>query len=263
METQEAESVNTNVSNQKAVKPAKDSTNLVLGILCIILCAAVFGLLYMYMNLSSEYQNLNDKYVELTTMVNDTSAQNTDDTNKESDVTETTNPVAGNSTTMKNFSFVLSNPGSDAPDVKFTGKMPANLSVVPHEENTIKSAEILGTNFQMSFFEHYEDFWGTFDSFTEIDTANLGKLAFVENVGSTANYQYQKKYVSMNEFFKTEGQCESMGELVNAPCGPNMIYVTENNATKYLFVVSCNTNSQADFQTCHDIVKSIKFEEVN
>lgn len=256
---------NNDMTSASQTQPVQSQSKSHLVIVFLIGALFILTMLlgYMYFNLNTKYNDLETMYNQLVTAnsnANNTQPAKTVDTDTEDKMDDEDKNV---DTNLQAFSFLLSNPGSDAPDVKFTGKMPANLSVVPHEENTIKSAEILGTNFQMSFFEHYEDFWGTFDSFTEIDTANLGKLAFVENVGSTANYQYQKKYVSMNEFFKTEGQCESMGELVNAPCGPNMIYVTENNATKYLFVVSCNTNSQADFQTCHDIVKSIKFEEVN
>lgn len=241
-----------------------DKTNLVLGILCIILCAGIFALLYMYMNLNSEYQDLNDKYDQLV-LVDNTTSDDTN-TNKEIDMADTidsTESDTNDTTETKSFSFVLSNPGSDRPDVKFTGEMPKEMIVTTSRIENSKYATITKDGFLMRFSESYEDEWGHHAMYTAIGNTDFGQLAYVQIMNTGSAYDYQKKYVSMNEYFKTTGQCEVYGETVDAPCGPNAIHAEKFSPINYLFNVTCEVNLQSDIEVCSNIVESIEFEEVN
>lgn len=266
METQQAESVNTNVSNQKAVKPAKDSTNLVLGILCIILCAGIFALLYMYMNLNSEYQDLNDKYDQLVLADNTTSDDT--NTNKEIDMADTTDSTesdTNNTTETKSFSFVLSSDTVNS-SIKVTGEIPKGFTAKTKTMPGNTGGEISNSEVLITFGLAYEASAQTFPSYSLIKTNNFGTLAFVNSQDSFVNEKYELsgRYADVGESFDQTQACMSYGEKIDPPCGTEILSLSDNNNNLIgLIGVTCYTNSKSDFQTCHDIVKSIKFEEVN
>lgn len=259
------ESTNQTSKPTQATK-THDKTNLVLGILCIILCAAVFGLLYMYMNLSSEYQDLNDKYVELTNTVNDNTSK--DDKAR---TTETNN----NSYTDFEFTFnkILDTANGKA-DIMFNGQMPFGTKLTTFNNDDGQSATLTNDSFKFNVAVAERNGLKEYKQYDEVDGTGFGingfgKLAFVPTNNSSSKYALSGEYISM-EFnaiegtFETTGECRGVTDVLQAPCGPTELMIQDLGSAAPLFVlnVTCEANTVDDFQTCHDIVKSIEFEEV-
>lgn len=253
---------------EKVNKPT-DKTNLFLGLLCLTLSAAVFALIFAYMNLSTEHTDLNSKYDQLLLSVNQTTVSSTQNANKEISTPK--------ETSYKDFEFTFDNlldTANGKANAMFNGQMPSDTKLTTISNTNEQSATLTNDRFKLKFVVAERNGLKEYQQYDVVDGTGFGvngfgKMAFVPTDDSNSQFKLSGEYISM-EFnalggtFETTGECKGVTGVLQAPCGPTELIIQDLGSAAPLFVlnVTCEANTTDDFQICHDIVKSIEFEEV-
>ena len=150
--------------------------------------------------------------------------------------------------------------------VKVIGTMPQDFSVQTDSSTNPTAAYLSNQQVLLSIGTDSVTIAEKYNTAEEVYTKSFGNVFFsIDPIYNIEPYKFSGKYGSPSKDFDKNGYCYVYGgQKVEAPCGMNNIGVTDDatKTLKHIFSISCNVNDTADFQTCHDIVKSISWEEV-